>query len=306
MTPVVLGALALLLTWPVPELLGRARWPSLVPRAALVLWQALALAAVLAALGAGLSLGTDVLLHPGQGAARTGLQLAVTALTVVVAVRLAWATVQVAVRTRARRRHHRMVVDLVGTPGERLGDPARLHDEESGVRVLAESTPFAYCLPGVRCSRVVVSSGALDQLAPEELEAVLAHERAHLRARHDLVLEAFTALRQAFPRWVRSRTAFDRAHLLVEMLADDAARRRVGAPPVARALVTLASTPAAPAGGLAAGGTGTLARIRRLAQPGEPHRVLATTTYLAAAALVVVPTLTLAVPWLARLAEHLA
>ncbi|MET9021175.1 M56 family metallopeptidase [Actinopolymorpha sp. NPDC004070] len=299
MTPVVLGALALLLTWPVPELLGRARWPSLVPRAALVLWQALALAAVLAALGAGLSLGTDVLLRPGQGAAQTALQLVVTLLTVVVAIRLAWATLLVAIRTRARRRHHRMVVDLVGTPGERLG-------EEFGIRVLAEATPFAYCLPGVRCSRVVVSSGALDQLAPEELEAVLAHERAHLRARHDLVLEAFTALRQAFPRSVRSRTAFDRAHLLVEMLADDAARRRVGAPPVARALVTLASTPAAPAGGLAAGGTGTLARVRRLAQPGEPHRALATATYLAAAALVVVPTLTLAVPWLARLVEHLA
>ncbi len=304
MTPVVLGALALLLTWPVPELLGRARWTALVPRAALVLWQALALAAVLAALGAGLSLGTDVLLHPGNGAVQTGLQLAVTLLTVVVAVRLAWATMRVAVRTRARRRHHRMVVDLVGTPGERL-DPAWLRGEEPGIRVLAESTPFAYCLPGVRCSRVVVSSGALDQLAPEEMDAVLAHERAHLRARHDLVLEAFTALRQAFPRWVRSRTAFDRAHLLVEMLADDAARRRVGAPPVARALVTLASTPAAPAGGLAAGGTGTLARVRRLAQPGEPHRVLATATYLAAAALVVVPTLTLAVPWLTRLAEHL-
>jgi Zn-dependent protease with chaperone function len=305
MTPVVLGALALLLTWPLPELLGRARWPSLVPRAALVLWQALALAAVLAALGAGLSLGTGVLLHPGQGGVQTALQLAVSLLTVVVAVRLAWATLQVAIRTRARRRHHRMVVDLVGTPGERL-DPARLQGEESGIRVLAQSTPFAYCLPGVRCSRVVVSSGALDQLAPEELDAVLAHERAHLRARHDLVLEAFTALRQAFPRWVRSRTAFDRAHLLVEMLADDAARRRVGAPPVARALVTLASTPAAPTGGLAAGGTGTIARVRRLAQPGEPHRVLATATYLAAAALVVVPTLTLAVPWLTRLVEHLA
>ncbi|MGW0227545.1 M56 family metallopeptidase [Actinopolymorpha singaporensis] len=310
MTPVVLGALALLLTWPVPELLGRARWPSLVPRAALVLWQALALAAVLAALGAGLSLGTDVVLRPGQGAERTALQVAVTLLTVVVAVRLAWASLLVAVRTRARRRHHRMVVDLVGTPGERLQstrpDTARLQGEELGIRVLAEKTPFAYCLPGVRCSRVVVSSGALDQLAPEELDAVLAHERAHLRARHDLVLEAFTALRQAFPRWVRSRTAFERAHLLVEMLADDAARRRVGAPPVARALVTLASTPAAPAGGLAAGGTGTLARVRRLARPGEPHRVLAATTYLAAAALVVVPTLTLAVPWLARLVEHLA
>lgn len=56
-TPVVLLVLALLLTGPVPALLARATWPLRVPRAALVLWQAVALAAVLSALGAGASPG---------------------------------------------------------------------------------------------------------------------------------------------------------------------------------------------------------------------------------------------------------
>ena len=57
----------------------------------------------------------------------------------------------------------------------------------------------AYCLPGIR-SQIVVSVGTLDLLAPAELTAVLAHERAHLRARHDLVLIPFTSLRRVFPR----------------------------------------------------------------------------------------------------------
>jgi Zn-dependent protease with chaperone function len=37
-----------------------------------------------------------------------------------------------------------------------------------------------------------VSSGALDQLEGSELEAVLAHERAHLHHRHHLLLTTAT------------------------------------------------------------------------------------------------------------------
>ena len=48
-------------------------------------------------------------------------------------------------------------------------------------------------------SQIVVSVGTLNLLAPAELAAVLAHERAHLRARHDLVLIPFTSLRRTFP-----------------------------------------------------------------------------------------------------------
>ena len=72
------------------------------------------------------------------------------------------------------------------------------------VRVLDHEVPLAYCLPGRRTSRVVVSAGTLGLLAGDEVDAVLAHERAHLRARHDLVLEAFDVLHRAFPRWVSS------------------------------------------------------------------------------------------------------
>ena len=44
--------------------------------------------------------------------------------------------------------------------------------------------PVAYCVPS-RKRPIVVSSGALDQLEDTQLQAVLAHERAHLRYRLD-------------------------------------------------------------------------------------------------------------------------
>ncbi len=122
--------------------------------------------------------------------------IGVFALTVLVGARLMVAVVRVAIANRRRRAHHRMVVDLVGMGhGAALSQPcSRTRD----LRVLDVPQPLAYCLPGVR-SRVVVSEGTLSTLADAEVSAILTHERAHLRARHDLVLEAFTAVHAAFP-----------------------------------------------------------------------------------------------------------
>jgi Zn-dependent protease with chaperone function len=44
-----------------------------------------------------------------------------------------------------------------------------------------------YCVPG-RLPTIVVTTGALAVLEPEQLAAVLAHERAHLAGRHHLLL----------------------------------------------------------------------------------------------------------------------
>lgn len=98
-----------------------------------------------------------------------------------------------------------------------------------------------------------------------EVTAIVAHERAHLRARHDLVLEAFTAVHDAFPVIVRSKSALDAVKLLVELLADDAAVRTAGPTPLARALVACAGGPT-PVGAMAAGGPTTLIRVRRLGE----------------------------------------
>ena len=270
------------------------------PRAAIVLWQSIALAAVLSAFSAGIAIASR-LFAPGPDGRPTGTitseidalgwplwvaYVIVFAVTLVIGGRLTFAVLQVAIATRRRRAHHRMVVDLVGK------------SQGNHLRILDVAQPLAYCLPGVR-SRVVVSEGALNALGDNEMAAILSHERAHLRARHDLVLEMFTAVHAAFPRFVRSGNALDAVRLLIEMLADDAAVRTAGPTPLARALVACASG-RTPSGALAAGGPTTVLRLRRLG--GRPNsRAVAATAYLAAAAVLALPTLALAVPWLTEL-----
>ena len=306
MSALAFTIVALLLVGPVPALLARADWPLRAPRAAVVLWQAIAIAAVLSAFSAGVATASHLLVPGPDGRPTTTIlgsidrlgwplwsfYTAVSALTLLLGLRLTVAVLQVAVGTRRRRAHHRMLVDLVS-----IADPVSTV-RTGGLRVLQVMQPLAYCLPGVR-SRVVLSSGALQALSDDELAALLGHERAHLRARHDLVLEAFTAVHTAFPRFVRSRNALDAVRLLVELLADDAAVRVAGAPPLARALVTCASA-TTPAGALAAGGPNTVLRVQRLSGRGN-SRAVAAAAYAAAAGVLTVPTIALAVPWLTEL-----
>jgi Zn-dependent protease with chaperone function len=280
------------------------------PRAAIVLWQSIALAAVLSAFSAGIAIASR-LFAPGPAGRPTatsvtgeidalGWPLWVTyvlvfVLTLVIGARLMTAVLQVAIATRRRRAHHRMMVDLLDMSHESLPPQVCL---QAGLRILDVKQPLAYCLPGVR-SRVVVSEGTLNILSDSEIAAILTHERAHLRARHDLVLEMFTAVHAAFPRFVRSANALDAVRLLIELLADDAAVRAAGPTPLARALVACASG-RTPSGALAAGGPTTVLRVRRLG--GRPNsRALAACAYLAAAAVLVLPTVALAVPWLTEL-----
>jgi Zn-dependent protease with chaperone function len=302
--------LAVLLTGPAPALLARASWPLRAPRAAMVLWQAIALAAVLSAFSAGIAIATRVLMPGPDGrptasvigaADRLGWPLwagyiGVFTLTVLVGVRLMVAVARVAIANRRRRAHHRMVVDLVGVGHGAALSPSCSRTRD--LRVLDVAQPLAYCLPGVR-SRVVVSEGTLNTLADAEVNAILTHERAHLRARHDLVLEAFTAVHAAFPRLVRSANALRAVQLLVELLADDAAVRAAGRTPLARALVACAAG-SAPSGALAAGGPSTVVRVRRLSGRGN-SLALSAAAYLAAVGVFVVPTVALAVPWLTEL-----
>ncbi|WP_380176303.1 M56 family metallopeptidase [Kineococcus sp. DHX-1] len=300
MTAVWFAALALLLAGPVPALLARARWTWQVPRAALVLWQAIALGAVLATLGAGLaSLSLLFTEEPGfpflerHGVVQTTLIGLGSALVTIVTVRFWVVATLVGIRTRRRRNRHRDLVDLLHR-NESVSEVDAALLSGTGVRVLSGPGRVAYCVPGVR-SRVVVSDAMLASLTPEEVRAVLAHERAHLRARHDLVLEGFTALHAAFPRFVSSQAALDSVRLLVEMLADDAARRRAGSQPLARALVALAGTDEP--GREMPVGSAALARVRRLAAR-PPRRGLSVLTYATAAVVLGGPTLAIAVPWL--------
>lgn len=309
MTALAFTLLALLLVGPVPALLARASWPLRAPRAAVVLWQSIAVAAALSAFSAGIAIASKLFVPGNDGRPTTLLgeidqlgwplwllSITVFGLTLLIGVRLTVAGIQVFISTRRRRSYHRTLVDILGVHHDRAA--AQACTRASELRILDVAQPLAYCLPGVR-GRVVVSEGALSALADDEVTAILTHERAHLRARHDLVLEAFIAVYVAFPRFVRSRSALDAVRLLIELLADDAAVRAAGPAPLARALVACAAG-RAPKGALAAGGPTTVIRVRRLA--GQPNSVvLAAGAYLSAVAILVLPTIAVAVPWLNEL-----
>jgi len=286
MTSLLLGLLAVSLAGPTPALLAGSVRTRRTPRAAMLLWQGIALAAGLAALGAGLSLATDQAWRREPGTVGTLTATLAVVLTGVLLARLTLSAHRVGTSLRTRRRRHRERLELIGRNLE-------------GVMVLDHELPVAYCLPGGNRSRVVVSAGALVRLGGDEVAAVVAHERAHLRARHDLALEAFSVLHHAFPRWVSSRAALAEVRLLVEVLADRVAARAAGATPLARALVALADG-RPPSGALGAGGQDLVERVRLLSDE-KPHPLQAGLLVVAAVAVVALPTAFLGLPWLLSL-----
>ena len=298
--------------------LPRASWPRRCPAAAILLWQALGLASGLAAVGTliGLALPASQgglvlsvlraagLLRDGElfGLARVfGLSQADGAVLVLalVAVRLAclaaglvllaslcWVLLAASIAALQARRRQRALLTLLAH-----GDP-----KVPGALVVDYPSAAAYCLPGLRSrSRIVVSVGALELLGRGELAAVLAHERAHLRERHDLVLLPFTALRRAFPKSATCTGAQRAVSLLVEMLADDRALRGGPARELVSALVRFgtAGICPAPAGALAVAEGEVAARVTRLLQPSRPLPAVAVMAICLAAALLVAAPVTL-------------
>jgi Zn-dependent protease with chaperone function len=271
------------------SLLAGASWPRRCPGMAIVLWQALGLGWGLAAVGALVGLGISGL-RVARGPA-TGLEVTELAAErigrlvvdgsplgpfgVIAALRmislaagvallglLVWILAAAAAAVFRARHRQRTLLGLLA------------HDDPKvpGALVVDHPAAAAYCVPGLR-SAIVISVGALDLLDADELAAVLAHERAHLRARHDLVLLPFTALLRAF-RWSAiARAANADVALLVEMLADDRARKRRPARELATALLRVGASGGglAPVGALAVSGNSVdgelAARVTRLLRP---------------------------------------
>lgn len=268
------------------RLLARARWTWRLPRVAILSWQALGLAIGLALIGVPLAFGLAPYGGPTVGAgvrfladlvrgelppAMGPVRLAAVAAGVAIAARLLWVTGASALEVMRARRRHRDLLTLVGRR-----DPA-----VPGALVLDHPTAAAYCLPGLRPT-VVVSAGALALLRRAELDAVLSHERAHAVERHDIVLLPFLALTRALPPLGWLLAASEAVALLVEMRADDRARREYPDGLVAALRRFAAAGPVtAPAGALGVADHTIGIRVRRLH---EPRRL---PLFRAAAALVV-------------------
>ncbi len=289
----LLLAYATLLATAGARALRRASWTERAPRLAIATWQTLTVSVVLSGVLAGLAMvvplwqvsGTlanllqaCVLALRAQYAVPGGVVLALTGAVLAAGViaRTGFCLLTSLVHAAWERRRHRRALAIVGR-----------HDARLGATIVDHPHPAAYCLPGVR-RRVVLTTGALAALQERQLRAVLAHELAHVRGRHHLVLALAEALERAFPRVPAFRHGLTEVTRLIELLADDAASRASSRLTVAEALVALAEA-RTPAAALGAGGAAA-ARVRRLLRP---HRPLGRVRTLFGSALAV---LALAIP----------
>jgi hypothetical protein len=287
-TALLLGAFGLILSLVVPSWLAKARWPDRSPAAAILLWQAITLAAVLSALGVVLAAPQEFTQAIGSDKpVAAGALIGALAVAALIVLRLLISLYGVSKRSRVRRERHRTLVDLLD-----------VSSSDGHLRVLEGALPMAYCVPG-REPRVVLSDGALKVLDRGEVDAVVAHEQVHLRHRHDVVMESFTAFYRAVPRPLRSRRPLDAVHLLLEMVSDDGARRRCGSGPLRAALSRLSDAVPLP-GDVAVDSSldSRRRRLDRLAVPDSPSVILTAFVVVAALAILVLPTVILVVPWL--------
>ena len=272
--PLLLALFALLAAALAPRLLRSAAWVERSPGVGILLWQALSGSVLLATVLAGAALAlpavplttnlAELLSACGEAlraqySTPAGAAASAGGTLVVLAVVGRAVSCLSAGLLQARRQRGRQL--------QALALVARA-DHRSGALVVDHPAAVAYCLPGPR-GHVVLTTAALAALDTDEVAAVLAHERAHLRARHHLVVAMSAALQRAFPRIPVFRDAHCELARLVEMHADDAAAQRSERMTIATALVRLAESPA-PAPSLGAGGSTSLARVRRLVAPAQP------------------------------------
>ena len=244
-------AYCLMAMFAVAPALVRASWTTRAPRLAIAAWHLVCGTTLIAMIFAGLLLSlslpyigttvasvvnlcTTTLQHVYAPPDRHTISIAAALTLFLIPLRVGYVGAQLTVQSH--RESHRL---------QGLLEPiARSAPECPGALVIPHTGQYAFCLPGRR-GRVVVTSALLKELTPLQLRAVMAHEQAHLRQRHHLALMAPKVLSRTFgmffPLFKVAETAVAR---LIELSADDAARREVGGEPLAVALRKLSRMPA--------------------------------------------------------------
>lgn len=277
-TPLLLAGFAITAATVLPWALRRSAWTRRAPALGILAWQAVSASVLIAATLVGVTLALPTLpvttdlaewlgacsvalrdQYATPGGAAIGIAGTVVAATIVL--RLVACLAVGWIRVARTRRRLRGTLGILATAGT-----------QPGVLVVEHPRPAVYCVPG-RGGSVVVTSGAIGTLDEQQLAATLAHERAHLGDRHDLVLVVAAALRRAFGIVPVFRWAEAEMRELVEMRADDAALGSVERRALASAVVALAGA-RHPAGALGMGGSLAVTRVRRLAVPCRPLGVL--------------------------------
>ncbi|WP_109530166.1 MULTISPECIES: M56 family metallopeptidase [Nocardia] len=194
--------------------------------------------------------------HPHTATAAKVVTFAVSALVIAGVTAIVAHVATVAVRLRRHTHRHGRAVRMVG---RRMPD--------LGAVVLDSPEPQAYCVAG-RPDTIVVTTAAVDALTGEQLAAVLAHERAHLRGRHAALTGILRSTAAALPGVRVVTEGSVEIGRLLEMCADDRAAHSHGPASLLGGLLALLDAGApAPAGALHAAGTAVLARAERLVAP---------------------------------------
>ncbi|WP_449406871.1 M56 family metallopeptidase [Microbacterium maritypicum] len=293
--PIALIGFALLLAMAGPVLLRRSSWPERSPRIGIAAWQALSVSLVVTVFLTGVALAVPAIpwttdlaelvracamalraQYSTPGGVVVSATGAVAALTVFG--RFGYCLANGLTSSARNRSRQLAALDMIARPH---------HD--SGALIVDHPAAAAYCLPG-RGRHIVLTSSTLAALDREQLAAVLAHEGAHLRGNHHLILAVSEALRRAFPGVGAFRESHAALERLVEMQADDTAARHGSRLTVATALVRLGEHAMTPSAALGAGGASAVDRVRRLVAPARPlgaRKALMAT--LATGALLVLP-----------------
>ncbi|MEV5481895.1 MULTISPECIES: M56 family metallopeptidase [Streptomyces] len=247
MVPLALMILGVLAAAMAPRLMARSDWPDREPVLALWVWQCVVAGVLLCALLA-MSLSAaaawESVRSPVFGFAPHVVVEAYAlnrygpwagALALLLAGGGAWTAVTLArevraARARRRQRRAELLRRSPLLPGE----------EPAGERlvVLEGDRPEAWWLQQ-SSPQLVITTSALRRLRGRQLDALIAHEQGHARARHDLLLHCASALAVGFPQIPVFAAFRDQVHRLVELAADDVASRRFGRLTIALALVEL-------------------------------------------------------------------
>jgi Zn-dependent protease with chaperone function len=269
---------AVAMTWLGPRHLERVTRHGIAPRLGVAVWLAALFGVVAAWLGA-LTIASVEAIRAGWHGAALSLCLSIVGLprhvgvaqplgsivavavigaAIVATTQAAGRIIAAIRRLRGRSRQHARAVRIIGVPADR-----------PGVVMVSAREPAVYCVAG-QPAAIVVTTAARDGLDEPQLDAVLAHEHAHLSGHHHDLLVLLRALAAGLPRLPLFAAAAHAVSGLLEMSADDTAARRHGRHLLLGGIVSLVETPLN-AAALGAAHTAVLARARRLAAPAAPH-----------------------------------
>ncbi|MFK0265285.1 M56 family metallopeptidase [Streptomyces angustmyceticus] len=247
MVPLALMVLGVLAAAMAPRLMARSDWPDREPVLALWVWQCVVAGVLLCcvlAMSLSASAAWETVRSPVFGFAPRVVVEAYAlkgygpwagVLALLLACGGAWTAVALtrevrAARARRRQRRDELLRRAPLLPGE--------EPRAERLVVLEGDRPEAWWLPH-SSPQLVITTSALRRLKGRQLDALIAHEQGHARARHDLLLYSASALAVGFPQIPVFAAFRDQVHRLVELAADDVASRRFGRLTIALALVEL-------------------------------------------------------------------